>query len=97
MPGSRAYEPPWTNSAVSTAPANIAGEKLSTSFLIGPLSSGMLAACALSAIDDTEMPAAMPASASQVASQAQGSVWRAATSAAAMAVTPMTTSPQPDS
>src|SRR5512143_820879 len=84
------------NTALSTAPAIIGGEKLNTSFLNGPDRSGMFAACAFSAIDDTEMPTAIPPSASHVVTQAQGNVWRAATSAAAIAVTPMTTSPHPD-
>ena len=63
---------------------------------MGPESSGTFAVCDLIAIDATEIPAAIPASASQVAIQFHGDVWRAATSAAAIAVMPMTTCPHPD-
>ncbi len=58
--------------------------------------SGTFAACDLSVIDATEIPAAIPASATHVATQSHGSVWRAATSAATIAVMPMTTCPHPD-
>ena len=57
----------------------MAGEKLSTSFRIGPERRGTFAVCDLIAIDATEIPAAIPASASHVASQFQATVWREAT------------------
>src|SRR5471030_1849558 len=96
MPGSKLNMPPCTSTAVSTAPTMIGGEKLNTSFLMGPEISGMLAECALTVMDATETPAAIPASANHVATQAHGSVCRQAMSAATMAVMPITTSPQPD-
>src|SRR5215472_6379427 len=73
-PGRSAYCPWPTKTAVNTAPASIAGEKLSMSFLKGPEMSGTLAACDLSVIDATEIPAAIPASATHVATRAHGRV-----------------------
>src|SRR4029079_17531643 len=77
-------------------PTIIGGEKLSTSFRTGPDGKGMFAACDLNAIDATEIPTAIRASATQVATRAQGSDCRAATSAATMAVRPITTWPHPE-
>ena len=65
------------------------------SFLNGPETSGTLLACDLSTIDATDSPAAIPASATHVATRVHGD-WRAATSAATIAVMPITTCPQPD-
>jgi hypothetical protein len=71
-------------------------EHLNTSFLIGPVRSGMPATWALSVMDATEMPTAMPASPSQMAIHAHGMVCRDAMTDAAMAVRPMATCPHPD-
>src|SRR5215510_10996201 len=92
-----ALKPLLARTPVSTAPAHMAGEKLNMSFLNGPENSASLARCALTDIEATEMPAAMPASPSHVTIQFHGSFCRDATSAAPVAVMPMRTCPHPES
>src|SRR5260370_33235689 len=80
---------------VRRPPTKIGGAKLNTNFLPGPVNSDEFARRALVAAAGAAIATATNTSASQTASQARGVAWRAASHAAATAVMPMATPPQP--
>src|SRR5208282_4446779 len=73
----------------------IGGAKLNKNLRPGPEKSAEFARCALVAAAGAAIATATKASTSQTASHARGEDWRAATKAAASAVIPIATPPQP--
>src|SRR5579862_429588 len=94
-PGIAATAPAFHNARVSTAPANNEGKKLNTNFRAGADHSGRPAALALRRIASTPTAMANSASPSQIASHSPRDGACDANPAAASAVTPISTPPQP--
>lgn len=95
VPGNASYNPALANTRVKAAPVTIGGVKPSTNFRPGPRSSDSRAARSFQAIDMAAIAIATPASMNQIVTHTRTSVSAAANHAAASAVSPIATPPQP--
>src|SRR5947209_7445601 len=95
VPGSACHRPARYSATVNRPPTTMGGRKLRPNRRPGPDRMGSFTAYAFRTMADPPIASATIASPSQVASHSSGVGWRAARSAAASAVAPTATWPQP--